>query len=309
MSPDQINALYQNTRAHRDPDEISGWQSGQSGATDPASVEGADRGQRRGSAGARAAPRTYPGTAQVAASRRTSTPAPATAARTRRRPDPGLVPAISRARSDPRRGARLAERHLRADQPGEHPTADRELRRNQGAGGTGTGTGGGGGLGGDTRSTFGPWTGSFTAPARTHPTPEAPRLDADRRRARLSRAGPQAAAAFSFNEPRRPATHAGRVLLRRVPGADQRGRAQRPRLQFGCSRAPTLQNAARRQEHAGGFQDAQGADRLRPERGLAECQNIWNRDFGPWAKKTTTAQRAPTTPTTRTSTTTPTTRP
>jgi hypothetical protein len=40
MSPDQINALYQKYLGRAaNPDEISGWQSGQYGATDPASVE------------------------------------------------------------------------------------------------------------------------------------------------------------------------------------------------------------------------------------------------------------------------------
>ena len=260
MSPDQINALYQKYLGRAaNPDEISGWQSGQYGATDPASVEAQIAGS--GEAQARQGGRrrlTYPTgrSTRAAASRRTSRTRSAAAA----------AAAISAARS-----SGWYQQYLgRAATPDEvqgwlsgtyGPTDPASIQqqiassgeaqaRQGGSGGSGGGGGYGGGLGGGDNP-FGPWTGSVFR-ARGHAAAESARVAPGAHRADVHRAGLHAAARVRVQRTGADLHAGARVLVCRFSGAVLRGGGQRPRLSVpaaaGHRRAAECR---RRQGHAG----------------------------------------------------------
>ena len=152
------------------------------------------------------------------------------------------------------------------------------------AGGTGTGTGGGGGLGGDTSSTFGPWTGSFAAPART-PTPAAPAWTPIGAAPVYQAPDYKQAPAFSFTEA---------APTYKTPDP----------FSYAAFQAPTMADALndpgyqfRLQQGTDALQNAAAAKGTLADSGTLkalidygqgaasqEYGNIWNRDFGAWGK-------------------------
>jgi hypothetical protein len=296
MSPDQINALYQKYLGRAaNPDEISGWQSGQYGATDPASVEAQIAAS--GEAQARQGGGGYGSDWPVNTSGGLGTVGDTVGGASSGGGDLGRQISgwyqqyLGRA-ATPDEIANWQSGQYGPTDPAsiqqQIASSGEAKARQGGSGGSGGGGGGyGGGLGGGDNP-FGPWTGSYTAPTATPlppapgqpggaawiPTPTAPTFTAP---------GYKQAPAFSFTEAAPTYTTPGAFSYAdfKAPTYDEAmaDPGTRVALQRGTD---AIQNAAAAKGTLADSGTFKALEDYGINTGNLGYQNVWNRDYQGW---------------------------